>query len=71
MINADEELVSFTLALEEMAREDSDVGPRSLRFMLRQAAIHIKKLRPDLSFTTHPIGWMGDISGTPFGPSDR
>jgi hypothetical protein len=55
MITADEELVSFTLALEEMASSKNDgVGVGGLKFMCRQAAIHLRKCRPDLAFVEHP-----------------
>lgn len=27
--------------------------------------------REALERSAHPVGWMGDISGTPYGPSDR
>lgn len=55
MITKDQEIVSFTLALDEVASPDSAVGPNGLRFMCRQAAATIRKMRPDLSFTEHPI----------------
>jgi len=54
MITADEELVSFTLALEEAAGEGSPVGLKGLQWMCRQAARTIRKCRPDLAFTEHP-----------------
>ncbi len=55
MITRDEELVSFTLALEEVAAEGSNVGAKGLRFMCRQAAKHLRECRPDLAFVEHPI----------------
>jgi hypothetical protein len=61
MITEDEEFVSFTLACEELAAKDSDgVGPKGLKFMLRQAARKLRESRPDLSFVEHPNGERKD-----------
>jgi hypothetical protein len=58
MITADEEFVSFTLALEEVASEDSGVGPKGLKFMCRQAARMLRQARPDLAFVERPRGGL-------------
>ena len=50
MITEDQELVSFTLALEEVAKS-AEIGPKGLRFMCRQAGKYLRKCRPDLAFT--------------------
>ncbi|MDE5451291.1 hypothetical protein GWE18_00170 [Bradyrhizobium sp. CSA112] len=54
-----EEIASFTLALEEVAAENSGIGPNGLRFMCREAARTIRKLRPDLAFTEGSTGGVG------------
>lgn len=55
MITPDEELQSFTLALEEVAAGDgSRIGVRGMQFMCREAARYIRKCRPDLAFKEHP-----------------
>jgi hypothetical protein len=45
-----EEIVALTLALEEVGAQDSDLGAKGLRFMCREAARLIRRLRPDLAF---------------------
>jgi hypothetical protein len=55
MITRDEELVSFTLALEEISTSQ-DIGVKGLQFMCRQAAKFLRECRPDLSFVEHPTG---------------
>lgn len=47
----DDEVVSLTLALEEVAAADHPLGARGLRFMCKEAARLIRRLRPDLAFT--------------------
>ena len=55
MITRDQELVSFTLALDEISRSQ-DVGVKGLQFMCRQAAKFLREGRPDLAFVEHPTG---------------
>lgn len=50
-----DEIVSLALALEEAASEGSTVGPKGLRFMCKEAAKMIRKLRPDLAFVEEPM----------------
>jgi hypothetical protein len=45
-----EEIIALTLALEEVGAQDSDLGAKGLRFMCREAARLIRRLRPDLAF---------------------
>lgn len=53
MITRDQELVSFTLALDEVSRSN-DIGVKGMQFMCRQAAKFLRECRPDLSFMEHP-----------------
>lgn len=53
MITRDQELVSFTLALDEVSRS-SDIGVKGMQFMCRQAAKFLRECRPDLAFVEHP-----------------
>ena len=55
MITRDQELVSFTLALEEISTAEG-VGVKGLQFMCRQAAKFIRECRRDLDFREHPTG---------------
>jgi len=49
MITKDQELVSFTLALDEVATAEG-IGVKGLQFMCRQAAKYLRQCRPDLNF---------------------
>lgn len=53
MITRDQELVSFTLALDEISTAEG-VSVKGLQFMCRQAAKHLRECRPDLAFVEHP-----------------
>jgi hypothetical protein len=53
MLTRDQELVSFTLALDEISTAEG-VGVKGLQFMCRQAAKYLRQCRPDLSFVEHP-----------------
>lgn len=53
MLTKDQELVSFTLALDEISTAEG-VGVKGLQFMCRQAAKYLRQCRPDLSFVEHP-----------------
>jgi hypothetical protein len=53
MLTKDQELVSFTLALDEIAVAEG-VGVKGLQFMCRQAAKYLRQCRPDLAFVEHP-----------------
>lgn len=53
MITKDQELISFTLALDEIATAEG-VGVKGLQFMCRQAAKYLRQCRPDLAFVELP-----------------
>lgn len=59
MITKDQELVSFTLALDEIATAEG-VGVKGMQFMCRQAAKYLRQCRPDLSFAEHPTGQVSN-----------
>lgn len=59
MITRDQELVSFTLALDEISRAEG-VGVKGLQFMCRQAAKFLRECRPELDFREQPSFPNGD-----------
>lgn len=59
MITNDQELVSFTLALEEISTAEG-VGVKGLQFMCRQAAKYLRQCRPDLNFVELDPASNGD-----------
>jgi hypothetical protein len=46
----DIEVVLLALTLEKMARGEEAIGVAGLRFMCKEAARMIRRLRPDLAF---------------------
>lgn len=55
-----DEIISLALALEDVGNYESTLGVRGLRFMCRQAAQMIRRLRPDLSFIEKTDGQGAD-----------
>lgn len=62
MITRDQELISFTLTLDEVSRSN-DIGVKGMQFMCRQAAKFLRECRPDLSFVEHPTGSLTNGDG--------
>jgi hypothetical protein len=61
-----EQLLNLANAMEEADRENGTVENRKIVDLTRAAAE-----APDPEADRKTAGWMGDIGGTPYGPSDR